>query len=126
MAIRKLLLCFFVRCMFSAPLRRMSSTGWTCSCPLNLSPRQIPGHFLTFARASLCSLKCPSKHVCASTPSVLIFPPRGTPVPRPLPVHIVQKNYFFVSLCIVCFLHHLQYFLSSILRSTSFLFLLVQ
>ena len=85
MAIRKLLLCFFVRCMFSAPLRRMSSTGWTCSCPLNLSPRQIPGHFLTFARASLCSLKCPSKHVCASTPSVLIFPPRGTPVPRPPP-----------------------------------------
>lgn len=34
-----------------------------------------------------------------------------------------NKTYFLISLCLVCFLHHRQYFLSSIFLVTSFLFL---
>jgi len=38
----------------------------------------------------------------------------------------ITSTYFLISLCFVCFLHHLQNFLSSIFWVTSFLFLLDQ
>jgi len=112
--------------IYAVPFRKDLQCGDTLYSPTSSPPYASPASYTTCNHFTLETFGFPTLEdsLPSSTGKHPVFP---TPFWKNGAFETQTEGfYFFPSLCITCFLHHLHHFLSSILRSTFFLFLLLQ